>query len=699
MRISRLTVDKLGIKLYDKVSAAIGEIVANSYDADATEVTITAPMGQYLATKPAGVIIDSGFTITVKDNGVGMPPDVINDFYLLVGGERRNDRRRGDRSPNFNRKVMGRKGIGKLAPFGICEQIEVISSGGEKISRQTEKGESIECYATAHFILHRKEILKESEQDYHPELGALDGTLQVAPGTSITLSDFDKRKVPTIDDFARQLAQRFGIQTVDWRISLFDLHKTASDPDFSRVVGELAVDRMDNTLITLKGPEANEPDVPDNYRAIGPDGEVKAGIQAGFFEGGLFYPVTGWVAYAAKPYKDDLMAGIRIYCRGKLAAQTTVFSLKAGFTGEYDVRSYLVGEMHADWLDERDDLILTDRRDILWSDDVVQAFQNWGQALVKEIGKLSRHPMRQRIWDEFKEKGKVEERIEEAFPQEEHKDIREKALDILEDMGKHMRREELEDQEAVDSLVRLGLMLAPHVTLDRELRAAAEASASAISYVTTLLKTAKIAELASYGRIAEDRVRVIDKLYSLKENPDAIEADFQKLIQEATWLINPEWSPISSNRSFGVVKKSLEDYFKKQFGKDIEINVFVDPSKRPDFVLLAEGRTLHIVEIKKPNHVLTNDEMDRIINYHVIMARFFNDPANSVFKETYDRFHITLVCEAVGLSGAQEESFNSYRAKGDLTFMDWNGFLTKTKRAHLDFLQEAEKIKRYGFSD
>ena len=45
MTISRLTVDKLGVKLYDRVSAVIAEIIANSYDADATEVTVRAPMG------------------------------------------------------------------------------------------------------------------------------------------------------------------------------------------------------------------------------------------------------------------------------------------------------------------------------------------------------------------------------------------------------------------------------------------------------------------------------------------------------------------------------------------------------------------------------------------------------------------------------------------------------------------------------
>lgn len=126
MTISRMTVDKLGVKLYDKVSAVIAELVANGYDADAEEVTIEAPMGSMLASLSKGVAADSGFTITVRDTGHGMDPDVVNPFYLKVGGERRRDPARGDRTHVHGRRVMGRKGVGKLAPFGICETLEVI---------------------------------------------------------------------------------------------------------------------------------------------------------------------------------------------------------------------------------------------------------------------------------------------------------------------------------------------------------------------------------------------------------------------------------------------------------------------------------------------------------------------------------------------------------------------------------------------
>ena len=189
MRISRLTVDKLGVKLYDRVSAVIAELVSNSYDADATEVVIESPMGEYLASKASGKVTDRGREIRVKDNGIGMTPKEARDYYLVVGAERREDSRpgRGDTSPKFHRKVLGRKGVGKLAPFGICEVIEVISSGGDIVTRKQDDGTEEIGYLTAHFILNRNDILKDTEFEYPAKIGCMDETLSDETGTTIIL--------------------------------------------------------------------------------------------------------------------------------------------------------------------------------------------------------------------------------------------------------------------------------------------------------------------------------------------------------------------------------------------------------------------------------------------------------------------------------------------------------------------------------
>ena len=129
MKISRLTIDKLGIQMYDRVSAVLAELIANAYDADAEKVRITLPFGQYLARQVQGRIEDQGLEIEIEDNGSGMTAHEVNEFYLNVGYDRR--KQRTDRTPKHNRRVMGRKGIGKLAPFGICHEVEVISAGGD----------------------------------------------------------------------------------------------------------------------------------------------------------------------------------------------------------------------------------------------------------------------------------------------------------------------------------------------------------------------------------------------------------------------------------------------------------------------------------------------------------------------------------------------------------------------------------------
>jgi hypothetical protein len=375
MTISRLTVDKLGVKLYDRVSAVIAELTANCYDADATEVEVLAPMDQMLASKVGGSLVDKGLFIEIRDDGTGMTPEEIDPFYLKVGAERRNDPKRGPVSKIYGRKVMGRKGIGKLAAFGICNKVEVISSGGVLVSGIDQDGRAAKGYLTAHFVMDRSQILKDTEEEYHPQVGEFDGTVRRKRGTVVRLAVFDHRRVPKIDEFERQLSQRFGLATANWKITLCDSSKTPTDPLYKCVVGSFSVEKMENTIVTLKGEKG----------VVGPDGEKLGDLEAGFTHESKFYPITGWVAYSKYPYKDDLMAGVRIYCRGKIAAQTHIFNLKAGFTGEYNVRSYLVGEIHADWLDEGEDLIRTDRQDILWSQDLGQAFQAWGQGLVKKI--------------------------------------------------------------------------------------------------------------------------------------------------------------------------------------------------------------------------------------------------------------------------------------------------------------------------
>ena len=626
-----------------------------------------------------------------------MSPDVINPFYLKVGAERRNDPKRGNRSSKHGRLVMGRKGVGKLAPFGICNKIEVISSGGKPIETTNACGKTVRGYRTAHFIMRRDAILSDVDEEYAPTLGDLDETIQTDSGTRIIMTEFINRMVPELGIFNRQLAQRFGVQSQNWQIKLVDTNLVPGTQDREAAVGDFTIPTMPNTRISLEGSTSEVVDHSrrGDYRAVDEDGNEVPGVEAGFtFHDGRFYPILGWVAYARESYRDELMAGVRIYCRGKIAAQTSVFNRKAGFTGEFNIRSYLVGELHADWLDEDEDLIQTDRRDILWSDPLGQEFEKWGQKIVTLIGTKSREPMKKRIWEQFLEIGDVLNRIEKAYPGERWKPVRETTHRLARLMGERLREDEVKDTDHVESLVQLSLMLGPHIQLDEALRDAANEEKAPIGVMAAILRIARVAELSSYGMIAEKRVQVIERILGLTDTKQTDEQQLQDSLFEAPWLINPLWSPITANQSLSTLQDRFAAFFKERTKRDISLTRFSESKKRPDFVLSSDDFGLQIIEIKKPKHRLTNAEWDRVQVYIDQMQAFLDVPGNRDFRNIFKRFTVIIVCDQVGLSGSQLKAFQAFEGEKQVELITWGGFLRRTRRMHEEFLDEAERQRK-----
>ncbi|KEP76326.1 hypothetical protein HR12_19885 [Microbacterium sp. SUBG005] len=217
LSISRLTIDKLGVKLYDRVSAVVAELVANSYDADATTVTVRLPLATLLSVSET-----EPWTVTVQDDGHGLTPEEARRYYLRVGSDRRLAGGAGARSRERGRPVMGRKGIGKLAPFGICKQIEVISSGGPA----TAAG-----YLTSHFILDFDRIVSDdTDVPVKLDKGALDQSYRPQRGTTVVLTNFLPKRVPDGPTFMRQLERRFALAAEDFEVLVRDTRVATAAP-------------------------------------------------------------------------------------------------------------------------------------------------------------------------------------------------------------------------------------------------------------------------------------------------------------------------------------------------------------------------------------------------------------------------------------------------------------------------------------
>ena len=107
------TIEHLGVKMYATLPPALAELISNSYDADASEVLV-------MFNEKNG----SPVSITVQDNGCGMSFNDIQEKFLAIGRDRRQTD--GDiPSPKYGRLPTGKKGLGKLALFGIAKEITI----------------------------------------------------------------------------------------------------------------------------------------------------------------------------------------------------------------------------------------------------------------------------------------------------------------------------------------------------------------------------------------------------------------------------------------------------------------------------------------------------------------------------------------------------------------------------------------------
>lgn len=115
--------DHIGLAMYSKFTKAIGELVVNGYDADATRVDVDIESNE----------------IMIKDNGSGMDEEGIREGYMLLGAD---TKRKIKKTAKFGRLPIGNKGIGKLAGLGIANKISVTTvKNGKEYSFSIDREE------------------------------------------------------------------------------------------------------------------------------------------------------------------------------------------------------------------------------------------------------------------------------------------------------------------------------------------------------------------------------------------------------------------------------------------------------------------------------------------------------------------------------------------------------------------------------
>ena len=325
MKIELTVVEDLGIKLYGKLPPVISEIVANAWDADAHNVDIKISEGR----------IDEDSTICIEDDGNGMSYDEIIDKYLRIGRKKREEEDT-DITPG-NRKMMGSKGIGKLSVFGVSKMFDVETVMDHKINS---------------FRMDIDDILEEARERgvYHPKELEIGKKVAKEQGTAITLRLLKRRSDIPIDAVRRDVARHFSVIDDDFQVTMNDKPIASSDKYNKENMEELW--KFEDVVIDDENPE---------------------------------WKVSGWIGTTEKPL-DENERGVVVMARGKLLQVSTTFDTKVGEKYSY---SYLVGEINAEFLDDKEDLIATNRQSLIWESPQGNALKKWGTETLKNISKES----------------------------------------------------------------------------------------------------------------------------------------------------------------------------------------------------------------------------------------------------------------------------------------------------------------------
>lgn len=559
LTIDLATLEHLGIGLYSNIPAVISEVVANSWDADATEVKIQ---------------IDTSLqTISIADDGHGMTKDDVNNKYLKVGYRRR------ENDPAVTargRNVMGRKGIGKLSLFSIAETIEVHSiNDGQKCG----------------FIMKTAGIEKatKGKAPYYPEPVA-PSEIQIPKGTKIILRNLKKGVETTEPYLRRRLARRFSIIGPEHKFSVLVNNKPISieDRDY--------FDKIEY-LWTIG-------DNAESYADLCKNAKKKRKL-TGVVDSENKYVINGWVGtFDEQKSIEEGNNTIAILAWGKLIHEDILKDVKEGgvFT------KYLMGELQADFLDwtEKEDIATSGRQNLRETDPRYLKLREFVQSKI-----LNTIQNNWRDWrnEDAEAKALENPKVKEWFEQlgAGNKKYARKLFAKIESFP-------IENAAYKKELYRHGILAFETLALKDNLDALENVrTAEDFQLIRSIFADMDELEAVHYWQITKTRVEVLKKFETIA--PTAKEKLIQTHIFSHLWLLHPSWERATTDAR-------MEQSVTKEW-KALDARLTKDEkTARLDIRYRTAAGKHIIVELKKYNRKVKATELvDQLRKYRSALEK------------------------------------------------------------------------------
>jgi hypothetical protein len=683
-RVHAHIVEHLGVNLYTTLPRVLIEFLANAYDADASDVKISADLfaiGQARnvlraehklelakATDKLAVptlekrTLPSDHKIVVQDWGHGMSLDDIRNKYLSIGRARREHEAR---SPG-GRPVMGRKGLGKLAAFGVAHQVEVVTK--TKGASQATK-----------IILDYDELQKKDRAEavpIHFELLEADGDLGES-GTKITLSRLVFESVAS--------EQETVLKVIGSAFSLVELN------DFA---------------IWLNNDVVEPPKRIFSYAFPDPNLDPEKLIEHTFEDGdGNNLTFNYRIRFTAPKHQLDTdERGMRVYAHHRLASMPDLFQIRTGIHG-YTNTHYLDGKVIADFIDDQPiDYISTDRTSLRWETPLLAPLRAFLKDQMEEGIKN---------YQRFKDKNSKEEVEKDPFTKSTIEDSK---------LPQHRKRTAYRVASAIaasrgDStadpfykkvlpILVNGLSQGDILSTIHQL--ALNGSHDIVKLIAILTRlTAQ--EFDEFSTVIHGRIEGIDalaKLYnSVNFKAEKNEKNLHELFEKNPWLIDPTFtqfltSDVSESELNEKLATELEVNSRTPAGYDPSSEEETKPlgaNKRPDLVFLISSNSLRriiIIELKAPNTPLHIDHLTQLEGYMRRAEAWLNSRGGE--KGEYKVEGYLIGSRGDPKSKAEKQLGLDYRIiqsaqKASWSVYDIGEILDRTRRAHQEILAVYER--------
>jgi len=392
-------------------------------------------------------------------------------------------------------------------------------------------------------------------------------------------------------------------------------------------------------------------------------------------EPGTGWTVSGWIGALkhTNQLEDGILRGIVVMARGKLVQEPFVFEATSG---QQFALAYLVGELHAEFVDATEDTISTTRNSLVWDSEANIAFKKWGH---KEVNRVTREWSDKRKVDNEKEleQNPLYLKFSSEADKFEDRQIKKVADRFIRDV---LRQDPLADPTKQENLIQMCLDFMEFDAFQGLAQELAAVELKDTGSLLNLFREWEIVEAKEMMRVTKGRITTIEKLQELIETNALEVPTLHNFLKEFPWVLDPRWTLVAD-------EKTYTDLLRKEFPQDANE---AEDDRRIDFLCVKESNDLIVVEIKRPKSRVSTKALAQIEEYVAFMRDYSGKTTDP--EVGHRKVVGYLLCgDLVNTYQVRQRTDNL--KNNDIYVRKYTDLLAMVKSIHKEFLARYDRLR------